>query len=174
MIAAGQKAPDLSLPGVRGREAHVYDLHREIEAGRAVLCYFYPADFTPVPTAELRALETAGWDGSDLTIWGISGDSIFAHAAFAEEYALSFPLLSDFHAGGADAYGLAHDDWELHGPAPKRGLVLVDTDWEVRYTWSADDAFEPEREPFAAVSGELEALLGREFDPARPRYDPEQ
>ncbi|WP_331232457.1 redoxin domain-containing protein [Natronorarus salvus] len=174
MIAVGQKAPDLSLPGVEGREAHVYDLHREIDAGRAVLLYFYPADFAPVATEELRALDDAGWSGADLTVWGVSGDSIFAHAAFAEEYALTFPLLSDFHAGGADAYGLAYDDWEVHGPAPKRGLVLVDADWEVRYVWSVEDAFEPDETPFARVAGELEALLGREFDPARPRYDPER
>lgn len=175
MISVGQKAPDFSLPGVVGREPAVYDLHREIERG-AVLLLFFPADFMPVCTDELRAVARAGWHGREgLSVWGLSGDSIFSHAAFAEEHGLSFPLLADFHGSVADAYGVRYDDWQVHGPAPMRAVVLVDPDWNVSYSWSVEDAFAiPDPSPYAEVTTVLEEVVGGTFEPIAVEYETEE
>lgn len=166
MIDVGRKAPDFSRPGV-AEEIRVYDLRREIDRGRVVLLAFYPADFLAAPTAELRAIEAAGWHAVDgLAVWGLSGDSVFAHAAYADRHGISFPLLSDFHAGVAGAYDVRYDDWEVHGPAPRRAYVLVDADWEVRHAWSTDDTDATSKpSPLASVAESLDALIDERIDP---------
>ena len=54
-----------------------------------------------------------------------------SHMAYANQYDLSLPLVSDFHAGIADTYDLLADDWEGHSRIPQRATVVVDGDWEV-------------------------------------------
>lgn len=167
MLSKGQKAPDFSLTGVYHGDAAVYDLHRAVEESAAVLLLFYPADFTPVCTDDLRAVSDAGWPALDeLTVWGISGDSLFAHGAFAREFDLSFPLLSDFHAGVADAYDARYDDWHGHSGIPKRAVVVVDGDWDIQYAWSPEDAFiTPARSPLQDAAVELDQLVDASLSP---------
>ena len=136
-IEVGETAPDFQRPGVDRGEFAMYDLHRAIDHGDAVLLVFYPTDFLQLPTDAFQAMHRAGWTTrTGLTVWGISGDSIFAHHAYADEYGIDLPLLSDFHAGVASHYGLDIDDWEGHGRTPSWAWVFVDDGWTVRRVWS--------------------------------------
>ena len=160
MIQEGDTAPDISLPGVADNTIDIFSLDTALDANRAVLLLFYPFDFSPVCTNELCAIRDAEWFQftPDLNVWGISGDSVYAHRAFADEFNLNFPLLSDSHGRVADAYGVCYDEWEGHERIPQRAVVLIDTDQTIRYIWQTADAFEkPDFFPVKAALDELAA-----------------
>ena len=132
MVTLGQKAPDFIAPTLVDGEGIVSELFREIRTHDAVVLYFYPADFVPECTAELVAMRAAGWHRrNDLAVIGLSGDSLFSHAAYAERYDLPFALVTDFHGGIAETYGLLADEWEGHSHIPERAAVAIGGDWEV-------------------------------------------
>jgi peroxiredoxin len=65
-------------------------------------------------------------------VLGLSVDSVYAHAAFADQLGgLGFPLLSDFHPKGevAQAYGL----WRPDRGYSRRAIVIVDPEGLVRH-----------------------------------------
>ena len=161
MIRTGQKAPDFALPGVERGQPDIYELFRAIGDGDAVLLWFFPATFLPTATAELSAMADAGWGDVDgLKVWGISMDSIYASAAYADQYDLPFALLGD-GASAADYYGVRDDEWEGHYDVPRRAAFLVGDDWEIRVAWSTEDAFEASSpSPVAVVGDALEASFG--------------
>jgi peroxiredoxin len=140
MIATGQKAPDFALPGVEGGRPDVYELFRAVDDG-AVLLWFFPATFLPTATAELCAIRDAGWhDLPGLEVWGVSMDSIYAAAAYADDYELPMVLLGD-GGSAAEYYGVRYEEWEGHYGPPKRAAFLVADDWTVEFAWATDDAF---------------------------------
>ena len=133
MVQTGQKAPDFIRPAVVNGDAQMLELFAELREHRAVVLVFEPADFVPTGTAELQAVRAADWhDHSDLFVAGVTGDSLYSHFAYATQYDLPFPLVSDFHGGVADSYGLLLADWEGHSDIPGRATVVIDSDWEVR------------------------------------------
>lgn len=145
MVHVGEVAPDFTLPGVVEKDRRSdFRLEESVRNGNVALLLFYPFDFSPVCTTELCAIRDAEW--FDLTlnldVRAISGDSVYAHEAFAQEHDLEFPLLSDFSGSVAAKYDLRYDEWEGHERVPKRSVVVVDTDQRVRYLWKTDDAFE--------------------------------
>lgn len=81
-----------------------------------------------LPTYE-RELER--FRGSNAQVVGISIDSRFANAAWAEQIGgISYPLLSDFYPHGAVAqkYGVLNEK----GMA-ERAIFIVDKDGKIRY-----------------------------------------
>ncbi len=168
MIESGQKAPDFALPGVERGEPAVYELFRAIEAGDSVLLWFAPATFLPSTTAELVAMRDSGWgEIPDLRVWVITMDSIYAAAAYANEYELPFALLGD-GASAADYYGVRYDEWEGHYGPPKRAAFLVASDWNVEFTWVTEDAFAaPSPSPVERVG----AILADRFGASVPTVD---
>jgi peroxiredoxin len=142
MIQEGQTAPDFALPGVEGGEPAIHELFRPIEGGDTVLVWFVPATFLPTATAELSAIQFAGWhDIPGLRVWVLSMDSIHASAAYADQHDLSMTFLGDA-ASVAGCYGVRQEEWEGHYGAPKRAVFLIDSDWSVAFTWTTEDAFE--------------------------------
>ena len=144
MVQKGDTAPDFTLPGFTDETIQTFSLDERTDQDQAVLLLFFPFDFSPVCTNELCAIRDAEWFQltPELDVWAISGDSVYAHQAFADEYDLTFPLLSDNHGTVADAYDVCYDEWEGHERVPKRAVILVDADSTVRYVWQTDDAFE--------------------------------
>lgn len=165
MIQVGQKAPDFALPGVERGRPDVYELFRPIGDGERVLLWFFPATFLPTATAELCAIRDAGWHDVDgLQVWGVSMDSIYAAAAYADDYDLPMVLLGDGRSA-AEYYGVGYDEWEGHYGAPKRAVFLVDTDWNVAFSWATDDAFSPSApSPVESVA----SVLADRFDEISP------
>ncbi len=172
MIQEGQKAPDFALPGVEAGEPAVYELFRPIEDGRAVLLWFVPATFLPTATAELCAIRDAGWhDHPGLEVWVLSMDSIYAAAAYAEQYDLPMAFLGDA-ASAAEYYGVRYDEWEGHYGAPKRAVFLVGTDWDVAFAWTSNDAFgTPSPSPVESVGASISELFPDAKTDVRPDYD---
>lgn len=139
MVRPGEKAPDFIAPALVEGEGVTLELFRQIQSHTATVLYFYPADFVSECTAELLALRDAGWhERDDLSIIGLSGDSLFSHAAYADRYELSMPLVSDFHTSVAETYNLVAEQWEGHSYIPKRAVVVIDADWEILAVEQAD------------------------------------
>ena len=169
MLDAGMKAPDFSLPGIVDGQPDFYDLHLHVGRGSAAMLVWFPADFMPRVTDDLRALSAAGWhDREDLVVWGISGDSLFAHQAYAEREGIAFPLLSDTHSTIADAYAAVYEEFRGQPAVPEYGVCAVGTDWTVLYGWGAEDPFADHGgEPFERAREELGAALDADLAPVR-------
>ena len=149
MINQGASAPSFTLPGLRDGEQTEYSLD-ETTAN--------PFDFSPVCTNELCAIRDAEWFQLTpaLDVWAISGDSVYAHRAFAEEYGLNFPLLSDSSGRVAESYDVCYDEWENHERVPQRAVFLIDSERTIRYAWATEDALE--KPDFFPVKDALETL----------------
>jgi thioredoxin-dependent peroxiredoxin len=110
-LAPGDPAPEFTLPDSAGTPVSL-----SAYRGRRVVLYFYPAAMTPGCTTEacdfrdsLNSLESAGYQ-----VIGVSKDEPAANAAFAEQEALNFPLLSDPTLEVHRAYG-AYGEKSLYG-----------------------------------------------------------
>lgn len=146
MVEAGQKAPDFRAAAVRDGEGQLFELFTAVGSHEAAVLLFYPADFVPACTAELVAVREAAWVAeTDLAVVGISGDSLFSHASYADQYDLSMPLVSDFHGGVADSYDLLVEEWEGHTQIPARATVVIDRDWNVVAVEQAGNALDHDK-----------------------------
>jgi len=157
MIETGAEAPSFELPGATQDSRDQYALEEYIENGPVILS-FYPFDFSPVCTSQLCDLRDIEWFDIDAEVdaFGISGDSAYAHQDFSQEHNIPFPLLSDFSGEVAESYGVLYDALERHRRAPKRSIILVDSEQTVRYTWLREDAFgEPDMDELLAAVREI-------------------
>lgn len=102
MLGIGETAPDFTLHDHRGGRVSLGDL---LARGPLVL-YFYPADFTPVCTAEACMFRDAHADLAEagVTIAGVSPQGTDTHAKFADKHKLPFPLLADKDKAVVKAY----------------------------------------------------------------------
>jgi peroxiredoxin len=159
MVAPGQKAPDFAATALIDGQGELLELFAEVRDHEAVVLLFAPADFVPTCTADFVAVREAGWqDHPDLAVIGLTGDSLFSHATYADQYDLPFPLISDFHASVAGQYDLVLDEWEGHRTIPGRAAVVVDGDWDVRALEDADPLDRSAPAPVERVVGTLETL----------------
>jgi peroxiredoxin Q/BCP len=101
-LAAGDAAPDFTLPDADGKDVSLSDLR-----GRKVIVYFYPAAMTPGCTTQacdfrdsLDSLAAAGF-----AVLGISPDKPEKLAKFRDRDSVTFPLLSDPSRSTLEAYG---------------------------------------------------------------------
>ncbi|MEM7755263.1 MAG: peroxiredoxin [Planctomycetota bacterium] len=124
MLAQRSPVPDFTLPDHTGTGVTLASL---LERGPLVL-YFYPADFTPLCTAEACSfrdtfadpdLESAG-----LSLAGVSPQSVESHRKFREKFSLNFPLLSDPDKTVIKAYEAAMP----FGLGTRRVTYLIDID----------------------------------------------
>ena len=92
MLTAGMQAPDFALWDKDGKLVRLSAF-----LGRKVVLYFYPKDNTPGCTRQACAFAGAyaAFRDRNVTVIGISRDSVASHVKFAEKYALPFVLLSD-------------------------------------------------------------------------------
>jgi len=101
-LAAGQRAPEISLPDQDGTTRTLSGLR-----GKWVLVYFYPRDDTPGCTVEACGVRDA-WSQfrkAGIEVFGISADTVKSHKKFAGKFALPFTLLADTDKGVIRAYG---------------------------------------------------------------------
>jgi len=95
-IVIGAVAPDFSLPAVgKGIQKGAQISLAAYRGKSKVLLAFYPADFSPVCTSEMRCFRE-DWEAfraAGCEILGISSDPLSRHQAFAEQLKLEFPLL---------------------------------------------------------------------------------
>ena len=137
MIRTGDTAQPFSLPQ---RPGEVVDLADHIGSTPVVLLFF-PLAFSPVCTEEFCTIrdDWSAFEASGAAVFGISIDSPFVNAKFAEEQNLPFPLLSDFNRDAARMYGVLHEDLFGMKDVAKRSVFVIDEAGKVVYDSVSDD-----------------------------------
>jgi peroxiredoxin Q/BCP len=130
-LAAGDTAPDFTLPTADGGSVTLSDLR-----GEHVVVYFYPAAGTPGCTKQACDFRDslASLQGRGYRVVGVSPDPVAKLAAFAEAEALTFPLASDPDKVVLEAWG-AWGEKTLYGKAVTgviRSTVVVDPEGVVQ------------------------------------------
>lgn len=145
----GGPAPEFKLPATTGNEIALSDFR-----GRSdVVLYFYPKDDTPGCTKEACAFRDLGaeFKRAGAVVLGVSADSLESHRAFAEKYALTFPLLSDPDRSVIQRYGAWGERVRPDGQRVigiLRTTFLIDRNGVVRKVY-----------PNVTVDGHAEAIL---------------
>lgn len=121
ILRAGAQAPDFTLRSTPDQTVSLSEFR-----GRPVILAFYPADWSPVcgDQTTLYSQIMPEFERFDATLFGISVDGAWCHAAFRQHHNIAFALLADFEPKGAVArrYGAyRHQD----GVA-QRALFVVD------------------------------------------------
>jgi len=166
MIEVGENAPIFTLPGVRDGE--ITELRGEEFLGEEIVVLaFYPGDFNPSCADGETGLDELDLFTmqKDVSVLALSGDSVHSHLAFAEEYNLHMPLLSDTDGTVAADYGVAVDD-EMAGYLTRRAVVVVDHTGVVQFTWEGE---RPGAVPNAEQIRDAIDAIGDE-DTAQSRY----
>jgi peroxiredoxin Q/BCP len=133
-----QPAPAFELPGVtpggNSREGFIETrLGLGDFAGRWLILYFYPKDFTSGCTLEARGFQQdlGAFHNRQAEVVGVSADDAEAHISFCGSEGLAFPLLSDPGGAVSRAYG----SWIA--PFSQRHTFLIDPEGILRARWSA-------------------------------------
>src|SRR4051812_45126582 len=90
--AVGTPAPEFSLTNNEGKQTSLKDY-----AGKWVVLYFYPKDFTSGCTIEAHNFERdiKKYEKLNAVVLGVSVDTAESHKEFCAKEGLSFKLLSD-------------------------------------------------------------------------------
>ena len=127
MLQIGELAPDFELPDETGTTVKLSQFR-----GQNVVLVFYPLDFSPTCTSELRGMASHSRRYSNLNakVLGVSVDSRWAHAAFKKAEGLEATLLADFNPRGkvAQEYGV----YMGNAGIAKRGTFVIDKEGIVR------------------------------------------
>lgn len=126
MLRIGDIAPEFELEDQSG---NIINLSQMTNAGDLIL-YFYPADFSPVCTAEACAFRDSYEGIADIgtQIIGISPQSVSSHRRFSKTFSIPFPLLADQQKRVIRAYGV---DGPM-GFGVRRATYLIDSKRVIR------------------------------------------
>ena len=104
MLDIGDTAPDFELTDENGEQTTLDDLL----AGESLILYFYPADFTPLCTAEACSIRDMHEDivGVGSKVVGIGLQSEPSHRRFQAKFNIPFPLLFDKNKKVIRAFGV--------------------------------------------------------------------
>jgi thioredoxin-dependent peroxiredoxin len=130
VLAAGDQAPDFTLPDQSGEPVTLSDLR-----GQTVVVYFYPRADTPGCTTQACGVRdhAADYDEIDARVIGISPDPVTAVRKFADKYDLGFTLLADEDHAVADAYG-TWGEKSMYGKTymgVQRATFIIDADGRI-------------------------------------------
>jgi peroxiredoxin len=104
-------------------------------SGHPLIMAFYPADWSPVCTDQMALYNEilSEFRRLDAALVGISVDSAWCHAAFAQSRNLYFPLLADFHPKGevAQQYGVYDENIGLS----ERALFVLDGEGVIHWSY---------------------------------------
>jgi peroxiredoxin len=143
----GASAPEFTLVDQHGAKVTLADLR-----GKPAVLAFYPADWSPVCGDQMALYNEVLPVFLDLgaQLFGISVDSKWCHAAFAENRKLRFRLLADFEPKGAVArrYGAYRDE----DGTSERALFVIDAGGIIRWAYLSPIEVNP------GADGILEAL----------------
>lgn len=126
MLKKGDLAPPFEGADQSGNPLNL----KELLGNGPVLLYFYPADFTPICTAQACAFRDRqdALANVSLQIIGVSPQSESSHQRFADTYDLGFPLIPDQNKQIIKAY-------DVDGPfgiGVRRATYLIGVDGRIR------------------------------------------
>jgi peroxiredoxin len=153
-LSAGDQAPDFELTWKIGQDPVRRSEH---QGDDPVVVLFFPLAFSPVCTQEMCAVaeDLSAYNELGAKVVGISVDSPFVNARFAEECGAEFPILSDFNAEAADAFGVRNDDFFGMKGVADRSCFVVAPSGEIVFAWHSEDpgVMPPFDDIKAAVTG---------------------
>ena len=147
ILRPGSKAPDFLLRVTPDQCLSLRDFE-----GRPVILAFYPADWSPVCGDQVTLYNEVRpeFQHYGAEVLGISVDSAWCHAAFAQSRRLHFPLLSDFEPKGAVAK--SYGAYRASEGTCERALFVVDKDGVICWSYLSPIAVNP------GADGILQAL----------------
>jgi peroxiredoxin (alkyl hydroperoxide reductase subunit C) len=142
MLGVGEKFPKFSLKGVVSSDMKsAFDtIDNDRYAGKWLVVFFWPKDFTFVCPTEIAAFGAldADFKDRDAQVLGVSTDSEFVHLAWRqakdELRNLPFPMLADIKRELSTALGILDPN---EGVA-QRVTYIVDPDGIVRFAYVTD------------------------------------
>ena len=154
MLEINTKAPDFTLPDKDGNPVSLSDFR-----GRKVVLYFYPRDNTPGCTRQACGFAAAydRFRSMDVTVIGVSKDSVSSHLKFAQKYDLPFILLSDPELQAIQAY----DVWKEKKLYGKVSMGVVRTTYIIDEQGNIEKVM-PKVKPDTNAAEILEYLTGEE------------
>ncbi len=125
-VNVGDPAPDFKAKATGDREISLSDY----KGKRNVMLAFFPFVFSPVCSEQVPAYSenASRFEELDTEVLAISVDSPWAQGAWAEQYGINVPVLSDFSKKIASDYGVMHDMG-----MSQRAVVLIDKSGKVAY-----------------------------------------
>jgi peroxiredoxin Q/BCP len=143
-LAVGAHAPDFTAKAQDGSTVSLAKLR-----GHPVVLYFYPKDDTTGCTAEAKAFEAGIGDFQAIgaSVIGVSHDDLESHEAFAQKYALQFPLLPDENGAIAALFGVVQQAPNID----HRTTFLIGPDGKIAQVWPSVDVAGHEAEVLDAV-----------------------
>jgi len=123
----GDRAPDFSATTTQGQIEF-----SKWQAGKWVILFSHPADFTPVCSTELTefARRQSEFDALDTKLIGLSIDSIHSHLAWRENLKqilgaqINYPMIADIDMNVSRLYGMLHPG--ASATATVRAVFLID------------------------------------------------
>ncbi len=153
-IGIGEKLPHAT---VFDRELNPVDL-AEYGRGKPLVLLFFPGSFTSVCEKELCTFrdQMARYNELGAQVVGISTDTPFCQAAFAEKNGITYPLLSDFNKEAIRAFGVVLPELKGLKELAQRAAFVVDGDGVVRWAWVAEHpGLEPPYDEVARAVAEI-------------------
>jgi peroxiredoxin len=127
-LHVGDAAPEFEMMNQDKQTVKLSDFRGK----KDVVLLFYPMDFSPVCTEEHCSFGPQLGQiapGKDSVVFGVSCDSIYAHAAFKKQYNIPYDLLSDVTRKVSKDYDMF---WgELPYNTSKRGTVVIDKNGKI-------------------------------------------
>jgi len=126
MLKPGDPAPDFSLPAdpSQPNPDAPATLHAMLTQG-PVIVYFYPADFTPLCTAQACLFRDVHEELAELGLQtvGVSTQSDQSHRKFRDKHSLPFTLVADTDKSIVNAWGVTGP----FGLGTRRATFLINT-----------------------------------------------
>jgi len=145
-VKVGQQAPDFTAtylmpPDANGRRQRKEVKLSDFKGQKNVVLAFFPAAFSTGCTNEMsKYQETAGqFNANNTVILGISVDSPWANAAFAEKLGAQFTILSDAKRDASRAYGV----FDEQNVVARRTTFVIDRAGIVQQVFMAQEALDP-------------------------------
>jgi len=138
MPLVGSKAPNFNLESTKDLQNLNVNVSLEDYAGKWLVLFFYPLDFTFVCPTEITAFSDRYQEFQDLDaeILGVSTDSKFSHRAWINTPReqnglgnLNFPLAADYNKTLSRDFGVLLEDKGI----ALRGLFIVDPEGTVQH-----------------------------------------
>ena len=135
----GQRAPEFYAETTMGKVNFPQDY-----AGRWVVLFSHPSDFTPVCTSEIATLASMQDEFEEINaaLLGLSVDSTSSHLAWVKEIqdhirfhdytgqSVNFPIIADVKGVVAEKYGMIHD--AISSDKTVRAVFVIDPEGKVR------------------------------------------
>ena len=137
MSLLNQSAPDFTLIDSK-KQPVTLSKHR----GKKIILAFYPAAFSGICDEEMCIFQShlGRLNEANAQVFGISPDSPFANAKFAEVNGIGFPLLSDLHLQATRAFGVEFPNFAfIEGyTSCNRAVFIVDEEGTITFEWVGD------------------------------------